>query len=693
MKHVKKGVREELEFDKILDLLISKTQSPKNKHYFQNVRPFSNYNQLKTAYKKLEEFSFAQEDQTFPTFQYQNLQNAIKLLKIENSILEVEDFFGILHAIDFSNKVFKYLKNNPTHWPNIRQIFSTIAIEKELVRKILAVFTAQREIKDNASPKLQEIRLKINTCLRVSGQYFNQALNRYGSSGYLADTKETILNEKRVLAVLAEHRKKVNGRRLGESKTGSVVYIEPKECAHVNEELIKNQEEAKEEIRRILLELTNQFREKRDWLVCLTKIQEELDQLEAKRQLGRMYKGIIPKYSNDKTMEWKDAYHPLLLMKYKETNTKVHPQSFGLDTFQHMIVISGPNAGGKSISLKTVGLLQLMFQCALLVPVDDESVFCLVEEIFTDIGDNQSIENELSTYSHRLKKMREILEHSNQRSLILIDEFGSGSDPVLGGALAAVFFEELYKIGCFSVLTTHYGNIKLMAEEMSGVQNASMLFDEKKLKPLYKLHIGRPGSSFTFEVAGNMGISQDLIAQAKDKVSLENIRYEELINQYQRLNTALEKEKHNLRKKTQRTHTLKKEFDKKLEYIEGREKRLIDQTEEYQRQVSLGKKMEKVILQYKKGKKTKEVFAQFKRLVEVESKVPVEVKKVKRPPVFKERKGKEEIIFKVGDHVKLVGGFDVGEIVELKKDKATVVFGIMKTQIALNRLEFPKKKD
>lgn len=692
MKNLKKSVKEELEFDKILDFIILKSQSPKNQNYFKNIRPYSNYENLNTAFKKLEEYGYAREDQTFPAFQYQNLQNTIKLLRIENSILEIDDFFSILHAIDFSNKVFKFLKNNPTGWSKIRSIFNTISVEKDLVRKILGVFTANREVKDNASSKLQDIRLKINTCLRVSGQHFSQCLAKYGSSGYLADTRETYLNEKRLLAVLAEHRRKVNGRRLGESKTGSVVYVEPKECAHVNEELLKNKEDAKEEIRRILLELTNVFRERRDWLIELAKIQEELDKLEAKFQLGKMYKGIIPNYTAEKNMDWIEAYHPLLLLKYRETNTRVHPQSLSLNNFQHMIVISGPNAGGKSISLKTVGLLQLMFQCGFPVPVHEESVFCLVEEIFTDIGDNQSIENELSTYSHRLKKMKEILEGSNEKSMILIDEFGSGSDPVLGGALAAVFFEELYKKGSFSVLTTHYGNIKLMAEEMSGVQNASMLFDEKKLKPLYKLHIGRPGSSFTFEVASNMGISSDIINNAKDKVSLENIRYEELINQYQRLNTALEKEKHNLRKKTQRTHTLKKEFDKKLEYIENREKRLYDQTEEFQRQVSLGKKMEKVILQYKKGKKTKEVFNQFKRLVEVESKVPVEVKKVKRPPVFKERKSKEVIEFKIGDKVKLVGGHDKGEIVDLKKDKALVVFGMLKTQIALSRLEKAEDK-
>lgn len=690
MKNLKKSVREELEFDKILDIIVEKSQSPKNKNYFKNIRPYSSYESLNTSYKKLEEYGFSRDDQTFPSFQYQNLQNAIKLLRIENSILEIDDFFSILHAIDFSNKVFKFLKNNPNNWNRIRSIFKHISVEKDLVRKILGVFTANREVKDNASDKLQSIRLKINTCLRVSGQHFTQSLAKYGSSGYLADTRETYLNEKRLLAVLAEHRRKVNGRRLGESKTGSVVYIEPKECAHVNEELIRNREDAKEEIRRILLELTNEFRERRDWLIELAKIQEELDRLEAKIQLGRLYKGIIPNYTAEKTMEWKESFHPLLLLKYNETNTKVHPQSLGLDNFQHMIVISGPNAGGKSISLKTVGLLQLMFQCGFPVPTHEESVFCLVDEIFTDIGDNQSIENELSTYSHRLKKMKEILEGANEKSLVLIDEFGSGSDPILGGALAAVFFEELYKKGCFSVLTTHYGNIKLMAEEMSGVQNASMLFDEKKLKPLYKLHIGRPGSSFTFEVATNMGIPSNLIDNAKDKVSLENIRYEELINQYQRLNTALEKEKMNLRKKTQRTHTLKKEFDKKLEYIENREKRLYDQTEEFQRQVSLGKKMEKVILQYKKGKKTKEVFNQFKRLVEVESKVPVEVKKVKRPPVFKERKSKEVIDFKVGDKVKLVGGHDVGEIIDIKKDKALVVFGLMKTQIAFSRLEMAK---
>jgi DNA mismatch repair protein MutS2 len=686
MKKIKPSVKQELEFHKIIDLLIDRCESEKNKRFYKQLQPFGKPESLKQHFDLLRDFTYIQDDTTFPGFQYQDLSNTNTLLRIEASVLEVDDFFALLHTIDFSNKVFRYFKNNTVGWEKLKQLFSTISIEKPLVREILQIFNAQREIKSNASPALQEIRIKMNTCKRVSDQRFKEALATYGKEGFLADTKETFQDHTRLLAVLSEHKRKVNGKRYGESKSGAVAYIEPQACADVNKQYVRLLEDEKDEIRRILLALTDVFRDRKDWIKDLSRIIEKLDLLQANIRTSKLYDGQIPKISSSRKMEWKNAFHPLLLINYKDRNLKVHPQSIGLDDFQNMIVISGPNAGGKSISLKTVGLLQLMFQSGLTVPVQKDSTFCLVDEVFTDIGDNQSIENELSTYSHRLKKMKEILDYATPKSLVLIDEFGSGSDPVLGGALASVFFEELYKTGCFSVLTTHYGVIKLMAEEMSGVQNASMLFDEKKLKPLYKLQIGKPGSSFTFEVAKNMGIPRDLIQMAKAKVSNENMKYEELINQYQKLNTALEFEKENLRKKTKRTHNLKKEFDKRLEFLDHKEKRMVERLEEQERQLTLGKKMEKIIVEYKKGTKTREVFQRFKRLVETESKVTVEVKK-KRPPVFKEREHAQNHEFKIGDKVKLVGGYDVGEIIELKKTKAMVLFGIIKTQLDLNKIE------
>ncbi|MCT4664077.1 MAG: hypothetical protein N4A45_02445 [Flavobacteriales bacterium] len=689
MKKIKNSVKEELEFSKVLDWLKEHSESEKNKTYFQNIQPYSTIRNLGGHFCVLEEFSHLQEDTVFPSFQYKDLIKINKVLRIENAILQIDDFFDLLTTIDWANKVIRYFKNNVEGSPMLRKMFEVLGLEKVLVKEILKVFNAQKEVKSTASNALQEIRIKKEQVRRSSAKKFQSAVTRYGKNGFLAETVETYMDNTRLLAVLAEHKKKVSGRRFGESKSGNVVYIEPQECSSYNRDFFNLLEEEKEEIRKILLELTQVFRERKDFVKEQSIIQEKLDRLHAIIRVGKLYSGVIPKISKQRKMVWKDAFHPLLVVNYKDKGRKVFPQNIELSDYQNMIVISGPNAGGKSISLKTVGLLQLMFQCGIKVPVHSDSTFCMIEEIFTDIGDNQSIENELSTYSHRLKKMKEILEFSTPNSMILIDEFGSGSDPILGGALASVFFEELYKKGSFSVLTTHYGVIKLMAEEMSGVQNASMLFDEKKLKPLYQLHVGRPGSSFTFEVAQNIGIPEEIIRKGKEKVSDENMKYEELVNQYQKLNTALEFEKQNLRKKTKRTHTLKKEFDKKLEYLDQKEKNLIGRVEENDRQLNLGKKLEKIIIQYKRGRKTREVFQQFKKLVETESRVEVTTKK--RPPVFKERKSEEMPDFKEGDLVRLVGGSDAGQIIELKRTKATVLFGNLKTQIDLNKIEKIRK--
>ncbi|MGB0883293.1 MAG: endonuclease MutS2 [Flavobacteriales bacterium] len=688
MQSIHKDLKKELEFDQILDLLCEKSQSPKNQQFFKSIQAFSSFSALKTSFQTLENYGFAREDSRFPSFQYQNLQKSIKLLKIENASLDAEDFFAMLLAIDFSNKAFRFFKSNPEHYSTLERLFENLNPEKALAKRILEVFTPQKELRDKASDALFQIRAKLKTCSRLLSQQFNRALSHCEAQGFLADIKETYIDHTRVLAISAEHKRKVKGRRLGESNTGAVAYIEPQDCAILNREWYAHKADEKEEVRRILLALTNEFRDRLAFIKALTRLQEQLDRLEAKTQLGHVFEAVIPKLSQTKSMTWKDAYHPLLLQKYKDERKRVHPQDMSLNEEQFMVVISGPNAGGKSISLKTVGLLQIMFQCGLKVPVHPDSVFCLFDAIFTDIGDNQSIENELSTYSHRLNRMREILDESSADSMILIDEFGSGSDPILGAALAAVFFEELHQKQAFSVLTTHYGNIKLMAEQMEGIQNASMLFDEKNFKPLYKLQIGRPGSSFTFEVAQNMGIDTQLIKRAKEKVSIENMKYEELINQYQKLNLALEKEKHKLRKKTKRTHTLKKEFDEKLEKLDGKAKRLDDQVEHQQKHLILGRKMEKIILQYKKNKQTKQLFQQFKRLVVKESNLPEEVlKTVKSSAVFKERKSKEPVQFQIGDVVNLVGKNTKGQVLIVNKSKITVAFGALKTQIDASKLE------
>ncbi len=681
------SVRKELEFDKIVDLLIGFSQSPRNKDYFKNIQPLHAYNNLQGLMACLEEYMIFKGDQSAPAFQYQSLDRSVKMLNVQGSILEPEDIFAIYISVDFSNRSLKYFSENSRPFESLKGLFGVLKSEKEILKWIDQVFDQKRNIRSNASENLYEIRQQLFARRRQNDRAFNMALSNYSKSGYLADTRETFVNEIRLLSVLSEHKRKVDGRTRGSSKTGSITYIEPQTNVLINEEIFRLMEEEKAEIRKILMALSNQLREKKDLIYDYRKIQEELDRLEAKTKLAQITNSVRPKLSKTQNARIIDAYHPILVLSNEEKKKKIEPQDYDFDQEQRIIVISGPNAGGKSISLKTMGLLQLMVQSGLFVPVHPDSSFFLFKKFFTDIGDNQSIENELSTYSYRLRRMREILEQADHNSFVLIDEFGSGSDPILGGALAAVFFNRIYDSMTFGVITTHYGNIKLMAEEMEAASNASMLFDEKRLKPLYKLSVGRPGSSYTFEVAHNMGIPSDLISAAKEKVSVENMRYEELINQYQRLNTSLEVEKRNLRKKTKRTHELKKSFDLKLEGLDLKEKKLQDSWEDNQKAISLGRKMGKYIQQYNKGRKKKDILAQFKKMLEIESATfkDEEINPKKKKTIFKERE--HTIDFKIGDQVRLVDGRDLGEITEIKKDMVTAVFGMIRTTIAISKIE------
>ncbi len=686
------SVRKELEFDKIVDLLMGFSQSPRNKNYFKNIQPLHSYSNLQGLMACLEEYMIFRGDQSAPGFQYHSLDRSVKMLNIQGSVLEPLDIFAIYYAVDFSNRSLKYFSDNARPFAALKSLYIGLRSEKEILKWIDQVFDQKKNIRSSASENLSEIRQQLLSRRKQNDRAFNMALSSYSNSGYLADTRETFVNEIRLLSVLSEHKRKVEGYVRGSSKTGSITYIEPQTNVLINQEIFRLMEEEKAEIRKILMALSNQLREKSELIFEYRKQQEELDRLEAKTKLAQLTHSVRPKLSKIQKASIRDAYHPILVLSNEEKNKKIEPQDYSFEENQRIIVISGPNAGGKSISLKTMGLLQLMVQSGLFVPVHPDSSFFLFKTFFTDIGDNQSIENELSTYSYRLSRMREILEQADQNSFVLIDEFGSGSDPILGGALAAVFFKNIYESKTFGVLTTHYGNIKLMAEEMESASNASMLFDEKRLKPLYKLSVGRPGSSYTFEVAHNMGIPSDLIKDAKEKVSVENIRYEELINQYQRLNTSLEVEKKNLRKKTKRTHELKKSFDKKLETLDLKEKKLQDAWEDNQKAMSLGRKMEKYVQQYTKGRKKKDILAQFKKMLEIESATFMEedARPKKKKTVFKERK--HSIDFKVGDQVRLVDGRDLGEIIEIKKNMVTVIFGMIRTTLSISKIEKVVKK-
>ncbi|MFM7769363.1 MAG: endonuclease MutS2, partial [Bacteroidota bacterium] len=448
------------------------------------------------------------------------------------------------------------------------------------------------KVKDEASVELTSIRQEITLVRREVSKNFQRVLKDLQAKGFLGDTGESYLHDRRVLSVLSVYKRKVPGNVLGTSKTGALTYIEPQANLLLNSQLEMLFGDEHDEIRKILLRLTKHLAQHKEELSSILKTLRIFDELQARMKLAIQIEGGLPQNSSETEIFLEKAYHPLLFLKNKERGLKTIPQSLQLNATQRILVISGPNAGGKSIALKTVGLIQLMWECGLLIPVSESSRMSRFHAILTDIGDHQSIENQLSTYSYRLKRMKFFLESANRRTLVLLDEFGTGSDPELGGALAEVFFEELYGKKTFGVITTHFSPIKVKASQLRNAVNGCMLFDTKTLAPTYHLSMGEPGSSFTFEVAKMNGISGDLLQRARKKVDGKKVKMDQLLSDLQRqkseLNTALKEAK------DQKEKAKKEEegFKGKLEKLEMKLERQHLLSERNNKYLNLGKKLD-----------------------------------------------------------------------------------------------------
>ncbi|HMQ45366.1 MAG TPA: DNA mismatch repair protein MutS, partial [Mariniflexile sp.] len=468
----------------------------------------------------------------------------------------------------------------------------------------------------NASPLLFDLRQSLNRVKGKINQSFASALTTYHALDYLDDIRESVVDNRRVLAVKAMYRRKVKGSIMGSSKTGSIVYMEPETTQQYSRELNNLAFEENEEVVRILKELTNFIRPFLPLLETYQTFLIAIDVISAKAKYANSMNAVLPEISEDKTLFLRDAFHPLLYLNNLKKKIKTFPQTIELKPDSRIIVISGPNAGGKSITLKTVGLLQVMLQSGLLIPVHERSSVCLFDRILSDIGDNQSIENHLSTYSYRLKQMNYFLKKCNKNTLFLIDEFGTGSDPELGGALAETFLEEFYHREAFGIITTHYSNLKILANELPFMLNANMLFDEKTLEPMYKLVIGQAGSSFTFEVAQKNGIPFGLINRAKKKIERSKVRFDETIAKLQKERSKLEKTgeslKLNEKKKSQEAHKLEEintKIQKKLESYQE----LYDSN---QRLIYLGQKVNDMAEKYFDNKQKKALMDELFKLVQ-----------------------------------------------------------------------------
>ena len=729
--HISDKALQDLEFTTVIQQVAEFSISELGKRKVLETLPFSNKKQL------LQELNFANEyissfesDNRIPNHGFDNIYEQIKRLSIEDSYIEPESFLKIAAVTASVKELKRYFKKFNSYYPSLYEFSEEITFIQDIIDDIRKIVSNYGEIVDNASPELRKIRRSIAGLQGKIGQSFTSALSRAKSAGYLDDIKESIIDNHRVLAVLAMNRKKVSGSLLGSSKSGNIVYIAPQATLAYQRELQNLEYEEKQEVIRILKTLSYKIRPYTALLESQLDYLTHLDVISSKTKYAYSINGLLPKIDKNKRVYFKDAFHPILFVNNKEEDLEVIPQTIELNEKQQIIVISGPNAGGKSITLKTIGLLQIMLQSGILIPVNEQSETTIFDTILTDIGDNQSIENQLSTYSYRLKNMRYFLRKCNEKTLFLIDEFGTGSDPELGGALAEIFLEEFYHKKAFGIITTHYSNLKVLANELDYVTNANMQFNEQTLEPLYKLYVGQAGSSFTFEVAQKNGIPFSLINKAKKRVETEKIRLDKTISKLQKERNRLHKNSENLEKQKTKGQKHIESLQDKEEKIQAKLAGFQELYDKNQKMLSLGRKTNELFNKYLQTNNKKELTLNFnkwvadekvkyakknpikpktksqkqqakivkKQLQEVIQKVEnevmkkvVEIRKVKHKEAEKLAKLKSEYIFKINDSVRLKDGNSVGTIERIEKKKAFINFGNFTTEAALEKLELVKK--
>ncbi len=660
-----------------------------------------------------------QQDSRIPNHGFDSIHHEIKMLGIEEAILETSGFHKIAGLSETVNTQIRFFNKNQDLYPSLFETTSEVEYTKEIVEKTGEIINRFGEVKDEASHTLLNTRRAINVVKGKINSSFNSALSRYNEYGHLDEIRESVVENIRVLAVKAMYRKKVKGGILGNSKTGSIVYIQPEATMMHTRELNNLQYEEQEEIKRILKTLTNFIRPYRNLLKEYQELLSDIDVIAAKAKYAREIKGLLPKITKERELYLKDAYHPILLKANNKNGEKTFPQSIELNKENRIIVISGPNAGGKSITLKTVGLLQVMLQSGVLIPVHEYSRMCLFTRILTDIGDNQSIENHLSTYSYRLKNMNYFLRKCDEKTLFLIDEFGTGSDPELGGALAETFLEVFYERESFGILTTHYTNLKMLANELPFMTNANMMFDSRSLEPLYKLQLGEAGSSFTFEVAQKNGIPFSLINRSKKKVERGKIRFDKSIADLQKERSKLQKTTDSLKSKELLTAKQKDKLEETNAKIQQKLESYQELYDANQRLIYLGQKINDLGEKYFSNKKKKDLIGEFLKIVEIEnskrkkeSPKELKVKKVKEKKILQEAEEKVQVIrerkkeekkivavkeqmeahkpkavLKIGDRVRLENGKSVGTIDTIEKGKAVVNYGMFTTSVSMDQLE------
>lgn len=650
----------------------------------------------------------------YPSEKYPDISHAAKKLKVTGTCLQLFEIIDIRAVLELTKGIRNFFRSDEKEeFPTLREIVSAIVFPIFLYDRINVVVSKNGAIKDNASPGLHDIRKSLNGAQAQVSKKLSSILNSFREEGWVSkDLSATMVNGRLVLPIESSHKRKIKGLIHDESASGKTSYIEPQEVVELNNNIRELEIAENREIQKILFELTEEFRPYNEELLTIAETVAYLDLVRAKAKFSARIEAIIPQLENNPGLDLIRAKHPLLFLSLKKEKKEIVPTSFYLNNENRILLISGPNAGGKSVCLKTTSLIVYMNQCGLPVPVGGTSVMGIFDNIFLDIGDQQSIENDLSTYSSHLTNMKHFLKNANNKSLVLIDEFGSGTDPVIGGTIAEAILEELNDTGTFGVITTHYSNLKIFASNTNGVFNGAMLIDQNKMEPTFILEVGIPGSSYAIEIATRIGLPQSIIEKTKEKAGDGQANMDKFLRRVLRDKKYWETKRQKIRIQEKKIEEVLEKNIAELEALKSSKRQILDSAKKQSEQLlaDVNKQIENTIRKIKESSADKEITKEARKeiqdfKVEFEKKVSEEndeitkkynhfkKKQEERELCRKEKLEKPEIIkideskINIGSKVKLKGQEVVGEVTDLGEKNAVVSYGNMYTSVLIEKLE------
>mgnify|MGYP003291984167 FL=1 len=692
-------------FDKIRDLLNVNCLSQLGRDKVSEMCFSSDYEVVLDLVNQTAEFvRILQEEDDFPVSNYYDVRDCLRKIAVEGTYLTSAELFDLRRSVETIGLLVRFFNNKEEQYYYLKKLAGDVFVFPELLALIDRILDKFGQVKDNASPQLLEIRREMLAVQSSISRSLQGILRQAQSDGFVdKDVNPTMRDGRLVIPVSPAFKRKIKGIVHDESATGKTVFIEPEVVVEANNKIRELESRERREVIRILTSVTNEIRPRVDELFFSYEFLAQIDFIRAKALFAVQTNSVLPVTENRVVVDWYHAVHPLLFLSHQRQGKSVVPLDITLDKGDRILLISGPNAGGKSVCLKTVGLLQYMFQCGMLVPMAEGSHIGFFEKIFIDIGDEQSIENDLSTYSSHLTNMKFFVKNCNAKTILLIDEFGGGTEPQIGGAIAESLLGHFNDKQAFGVITTHYTNLKHFATETEGIVNGAMLYDRHLMQPLFRLEIGNPGSSFAIEIARKIGLPESVIAEASVKVGADYINMDKYLQDIARDKRYWETKRQNIRQKEKRIEELEAKYESELSAINAQRKEVVRQAKSESKQMleQANAMIENTIRKIKEAQaekeKTKEIRKEFERFKSENSddaNVPENSidKKIAKLKEKQRQKGqgpqsKELAALKIGDNVRIKGQNGAGEIIELQGKNAVVAFGMLKTSVKVDKLE------